>query len=82
MNCAYCDTEVKDIDEFNLHCLKFHPDKTGLGSFREDRTARLWDTALQLTSIKYANQQAAKWRSNYQILETFKYFLREVMKSE
>ena len=80
MQCPYCDVELKDTEELNFHALKFHPDKTSLEEYREDKIARIWGTALDLTAvcIHFKDAEIPKEK----VLENFKYFLRELMKSE
>ena len=79
MQCPYCDeSNLSDIDEINLHILKYHPDKTSLNDARENKTTRIWATAVELTNMSLGNTAHRK----AMILKTFKFFLRELMKSE
>ena len=79
MQCPYCDdNEFRDIDEVSLHILKRHPTKTILEDVRENVTARIWSTAVELTNMTLSNTAHRKAT----ILKTFKFFLRELMKSE
>jgi hypothetical protein len=79
MLCPYCDAELSDVDELNVHALRCHPDKTELVQFRENVVSRLWDTAVQLTRITYGLKPSD---DKEHTLATFKYFLRELIKSE
>jgi RNA polymerase subunit RPABC4/transcription elongation factor Spt4 len=95
MECPYCDTEIKD-DEWNVHVLKFHPEKSGLEDFKQEKIARLWAVSTELTKItinKYIERKGNTLNlgdvvlGNLQsdkimVLETFKYFLRELMTAE
>ena len=79
MQCPYCDeSALGSIDEINLHILKYHPDKTSLNDARENKTTRIWATAVELTNMTLSNTAHRKAT----ILKTFKFFLRELMKSE
>jgi hypothetical protein len=78
MECPYCDQQISE-DEFDIHCLKIHPDKTGLEGYRQETTARMWATATELTLYVFGSHGSNK---KEEVLETFKYFLRELMKSE
>jgi len=79
MQCPYCDDEVRDLDEFNLHCLKSHPDKTSIATWQEDKIVRIWQTAESLSDMCLGKKGDIP---KEQVLETFRYFLRELMKSE
>ena len=75
MKCPHCDSEIEII-----------PDTTGylqgiskLSS--EYKTNRIWQTAEQLAENAQFNIPT-KSRSKEKLLELFKYFLRELMKSE
>lgn len=77
MKCPYCE---KDID------ITMTPDTTGylqgiskLSS--EYKTNRIWQTAEQLAENAQFNIPS-KSRTKEKLLELFKYFLRELMKSE
>ena len=80
MKCPYCLETIADIDELNVHCLQRHPDKTTLENFKEDRRSRLWSTAVQLTEVVCNSSSYASRKKT--VLDTFKYFLRELMQSE
>lgn len=79
IDCPYCDKQLKSYDDFDTHTLKFHPEKIGLEEFKEAKRSRLWDTAIQLTFSTYGNNGS---KDKEQTLETFKFFLRELMKAE
>ena len=79
MQCPYCDeSALGSIDEINLHILKYHPDKTSLNDARENKTTRIWTTAVELTNMTLSNTAHRKAT----ILKILKFFLRELMKSE
>ena len=79
MECPYCDfNELDTIDDVNLHILKYHPNKTSLEEFRESVTTRLWSTAIELTRLSLSDSV----HRNATVLKTFKFYLRELMKSE
>jgi len=80
MECPYCSETVADYDDFTLHVLKCHEDKTSLEEFRETKISRMWAIADSLTSTTFGNH--AEQLDKEKVLETFKYFLRELMKSE
>ena len=78
MQCPYCDdNSFSDIDEVSLHILKYHPDKTNLVDNRENVTARIWSTALELTRLSLSDTAHRK----NTVLKTFKFYLRELTKS-
>ncbi len=79
MDCPYCEAQVKDYEEFNLHVLKRHPDKTSLEDVRQIRINRFWDTSANLTTLCF-NSSVSHDKSD--VLNTFKYFLRNLMESE
>jgi len=80
MRCEWCDAEPKDYDEMQAHMLKFHPELTELESMKEDRIARIWGTALDLTAVCFHFKDTEIPKEK--VLENFRYFLRELMKSE
>jgi len=81
MECPYCDKEFIDHDDWNIHIIKNHPDKTTLEDFKEARVSRMWQHASELTIGFYGNR-IKHVRTKEEMLETWKYFLRELMKSE
>jgi hypothetical protein len=79
MQCPYCDTELEDSEELDFHALKFHPEKTSMADRWENKTTRIWDTAIQLTACSLGVKGGA---AKEKVMETYRYFLRELMKSE
>jgi len=79
MQCQWCEAEPKDFDEMQAHMLKFHPELTELENFKEDKIARIWGTSIDLCNLTYGNKGGI---SQEKVMETFRYFLRELMKSE
>jgi hypothetical protein len=80
MQCQWCEADVKDFDEMQAHMLKFHPELTELENFKEDKIARIWGTSVDLCSVVFGTKGGLANKET--VLETFKYFLRELMKSE
>ena len=74
---SFADNSFSDIDEVSLHILKYHPDKTNLVDNRENVTARIWSTALELTRLSLSDTAHRK----NTVLKTFKFYLRELTKS-
>lgn len=79
MQCPYCDTELKDSEELNFHALKFHPDKTSLADYQENKIARIWETAVELSIAVLGTKGGIP---KEKVMDTYRYFLRELMKSE
>jgi hypothetical protein len=77
MECPYCETVVQNYEDFNLHVLKFHPEKTSLEDYKEIKRARIWNTSADLTAIALGGRRTDKDK----VLETFKYILRNLMES-
>lgn len=80
MQCPWCEFEGTDWEEVNFHCLKSHPEKSELENFMENKLSRLWGTAVDLTDIRFGDHKDTL--SKEDVMATYRYFLRELMKSE
>lgn len=81
LECPYCPTdcptELLNYDEFTMHVLSKHPDKTSLEDVKEIKRSRLWGTATELTAITVGTERADR----NVVLENFKFFLKSLMDS-
>lgn len=77
--CPYCEDVLTDWEHLNLHILEYHPEKSTLADYHEAKTSRIWLTATELTTMTLKPKQH---NAKEGVLDTFKYFLRELMKSE
>ena len=80
MQCPWCEQQPADFDEMQAHMLKFHPELTELESMKEDRIVRIWQTAVDLTTTRFGYHKDKL--DMVDVMETYRYFLRELMKSE
>ncbi len=77
MKCPHCNEEIE---------LTFQPDSgsylQGMGKLTaETKISRIWNTAENLASNAFLDS-SAKSRTKEKLLELFKYYLKELMKSE
>ena len=77
MKCPHCNEEIE---------ITWQPDTTGylqgMGKISSEyKTNRIWQTAENLASSAFLDIPS-KSRSKERLLELFKYYLRELMKSE
>ena len=79
MKCPWCDFEGNDWDEVNFHCLKTHPEKSELEDFKEAKVSRIWNTAIELSVASLGTKGGIP---KEKVMDTYHYFLRELMKSE
>lgn len=88
MQCPYCEEANLNAEEISIHILKGHPEKTQVKlyelmgkNYAEQRVNRIWDTAAGLAQNVYMDAPKSKKTKEF-LLDTFKYFLRELMQSE
>ena len=77
MKCPHCNEEIE---------LTFQPDSgsylQGMGKLTaETKISRIWNTAENLASNAFLDS-STKSRTKEKLLELFKYYLKELMKSE
>jgi hypothetical protein len=80
MKCIYCgeDSFISE-DDVDRHIVEGHPEYSPVGDMKESRKTLNYTWAFGLTGVVYGQKGNNK---KEEVLETFKYFLRELMKSE
>jgi hypothetical protein len=80
MQCPWCEQQPADFDEMQAHMLKYHPEVTQLADYQESKVQRIWGTAVDLTIVCYGYHKDPL--NKEVVMETYRFFLRELMKSE
>jgi len=80
MQCPYCDrNDILTEDDMDAHVVKSHPEYSEIGEVQRSKKALNWTWAMGLCTCVYGQKGGNKKED---VLETFKYFLRELMKAE
>ncbi len=80
MKCPYCDEDsILTENDMDSHIVKKHPEYTEVGDTQFRHKSLMWTWAMGLTASVYGQKGNNRKED---VLETFKYFVRELMKSE
>jgi hypothetical protein len=80
MQCPFCEeNSLLTEDALDRHIVDKHPEYSEVGDTLYRKKSMIWTWAMGLTSSRYGFQGA---KTKEEVLETFKYFVRELMKGD